>query len=179
MRKSKTTYASNYFNITTNPNVHFRRKATHLALGRWRHVRVATLADDVSDVADGTMADVRKRLLTVVGKVAVDLPRLAEVGRSLDEQRRRPERLEPHDEMGEVELSLEVELDRDVLFPVACLPPTALPVTTEAPHNVLDAMAVRVQIRHVLLPRVAAETFQFLLEMAHYAVVLRVFQAAR
>jgi len=65
--------------MITNLNVHLRLKATHLALGRWRHVRVAILADDVSNVADGTTADMWKRLLAVVGEVAIHLPCLAKV----------------------------------------------------------------------------------------------------
>ena len=84
---------------------------TDLALGRRRHVRVPGRADHVLDTSDRDsrrLGHAGKRPGTVVGEVAVDLPGLAEVIRALDEHGSRTERLEPHDEVGEVELSLEV-----------------------------------------------------------------------
>ena len=51
------------------------------------------------------------------------MPRFAEVVRALDDHGLGPERLELHDEMGEVELGLEIELDLDVLHAVLGLPP--------------------------------------------------------
>ena len=125
------------------------------------------------------MSDMRERLRAIVREVSVDLPRLSEVGRSLDEQRRRSERLEAHDEMREVELGLEIELYRDERLPVSTLPPGPLPVAAEAPNDVLDAMGASVQSRHVVLLRVALETFQFVFQVTNDAVVLGATQAAR
>ena len=85
--------------------------------------------------------------MTVVGKVSVNLPRLSPVVGLLDVHRGRPERLERDDQVGDVELRLEVQLNGDVLLTVLRLPPglvvgaatTALGVR-HAVHNVLDAV---------------------------------------
>ena len=128
---------------------------------------------------DGAARHVRERLRAIVGEVPIHLPRLSEVGRPLDEQRRRSERLESHDEMREVELRLEIQLNRDERFPVSRLPPATLPVAAEAPNDVLDAVGARVQPGNVVRLGVALETLEFVLQMAHDTVVLGTTQAAR
>jgi len=85
--------------------------ATHLSFGRGRHVGVARRAHDVLYASYRHPRHFRysgERRRAVVGEVAVDLPRPSEVVRTLDEHGRRPERLESHDEVGEMELRLEV-----------------------------------------------------------------------
>ena len=62
-----------------------------------------------------------KRLGAVVGKVSVDLPGLAPVKRLFHVHGRWPEGLEGDDDVGDVELGLQVELDRGVLLTVVCL----------------------------------------------------------
>ena len=47
------------------------------SFGRWRHVRVARLADDFGQVAGRIPRDARKRFSTVVSEVAVHLSRVA------------------------------------------------------------------------------------------------------
>ena len=107
-----------------------------LALGRRRHVRVARLADHLRQVARRLARHAGEGIGAVVCKVAVDLPRPAKVVGPFDEQRRRPERLERHDQVGEVELGLQVQLDADVLHAVLRLPPRA---TSRHPENMYNS----------------------------------------
>ena len=120
-------------------------EATDLSLGGRRHVRVARRADDVLDATDRDprrLGDARKRAGAVVREVAVDLPRLAEVVRALDEHRRRPERLEAHDEVREVELGFEVELNRHLLAPVLRLQPANQAVKVNRANGRIAASGV-------------------------------------
>lgn len=94
-----------------------------LALGGRSHAGVARLADHLGEIAGRLAGDAGERLGAVVREVAVHLPRAAEVVRALDEQGGRPERLERHDQVGEVELRFQVQLDAHVLHAVLRLPP--------------------------------------------------------
>lgn len=83
------------------------------------------IADHVGNVlADGR--HIRERRPAVVGKVPIHVPRFAEVVRPFDQHRGRTERGEHDDQMGKVELRLQVQLDRDVLLAVLRLPPGLL-----------------------------------------------------
>ena len=68
-----------------------------------------------------TRGDPGEVLFAVLGKVSVDLPSLAPVKRFLDVHGGGPEGLEGDDDVSHVELSLQIQLDRDVLPSVAGL----------------------------------------------------------
>lgn len=57
---------------------------SYLSFGRGLDVRVAGVTDDVIHLLHGSLRDGREGALAVVGKVAIDLPRLAKVGRALN-----------------------------------------------------------------------------------------------
>ena len=91
---------------------------------------------------------------TVVGEVPVDLPVLAPVQRLLDVHGGGPEGLEGDDDVGDVELRLEVQLDRHVLVPVTCLPPSHLLLVprTLVPFLALGTFLLVYDVGHVVLP---------------------------
>ena len=122
-----------------------------------------------------------KRTRAVVREVAVYLPRFAEVVRPLDKHRRRPKRLEAHDEMREVKLGLQVQLDRHFLASVLRLPPSLAPVRPERRDNVLYMMAGPVVgARAVRATGVADEALVILiLQVAHDTESFWVVQSAR
>jgi len=66
-----------------------------------------------------------------VGKVSVDLPRLAKVKRTFDEHGSRTKRLELQDYMSQMKLRLQIQLDVRGLNTGFRLPPARLPVRTE------------------------------------------------
>jgi hypothetical protein len=172
----------NFFAIRIfNLDARWQHSEDHLSLGRRRHVRIARLADDVLYAPDGDRSrrrDFGESLGAVVGEVPIDLPRLAEVVRALDEHGGRPERLEAHDEMCEVKLGLEVELYGNEWTSVLGLPPAQLPIGAERRDDVLDAMAHLV-VRRVRLTRVADEALvDLVLEMTDDAVAFRTDETA-
>lgn len=156
----------------------YNKKLTHLAFSRGRHVRISGLADDIVDASYRRRFCRGKRVGAVVGEVPIHLPRLSEVVGPLDEHGSRAECLEPHDQMSEVELGLQVQPDRDVLEPVLGLPPPETPVPLEGRHDVLDPVAAPA-VRSERDGGVADEAFVHLvLKVTHDAVPRRSLEAA-
>ena len=122
-----------------------------------------------------------KRLCAVGGKIAVGCPRLAEVGRLLDEHGGRSKRLERHDDVREGELGLQVELNEHVLLAVLRLPPAREAVAVLAAHDVLDHVAVSVHlvVHTVRVARVAHQALGGLASRAQHTVALRLAEATR
>ena len=95
-----------------------------------------------------------KVLGTVMGKVSVDLPSFAPVKGLLDVHGGRSEGLEGDDDVGDVELRLEVQLDRHVLVPVTCLPPSHLLLVprTLVPFLSLGTFLLVYDVGYIVLP---------------------------
>lgn len=148
----------------------------NLTVFRRFHTRVAMVADHVGNVlADGR--HIRERRPAVVGKVPIHVPRFAEVVRPFDQHRGRTERSEHDDQMGKVELRLQVQLDRDVLLAVLRLPPGLLQGARLILVDDLSDPVVLHRDVGRLGPGVAQEAF-LLLEMGHDAVALGSHRAA-
>lgn len=134
------------------------------------------VADNVGDVARNE-GRVRERLPAAVREVLVHVPGFAEIVRTLDQHRRRPERREYDDQMGEVELGLEVQLDGHILPSVLRLPPRLL---NGARFHFVDDLPDPMVLHRIVLrfaARIAQEAF-LLLQMGHDAVALRTHPAA-
>lgn len=143
------------------------------------NIRVSRLADDVRHGADWSLWNAGKGLVTVVGEVAIDLPRLAKVVRPLEQHGSRTEGLETHHQVGEVKLGAEIQLNVGVLNAILCLPPLLLPVFAEGRHDIFDSVALCRRAGHVGIARVAHEAFFRVFQVADDAVSLGLVQTTR
>lgn len=114
----------------------------------------------------------REGLGTVVGKVLVHMPGLSKVIGSVDVHGSWPESGELNDHVREMELRLQIQLDRHVFLAVLRLPPGLL--ATSWRSLVDDGANSMVPLRIILrgIVRLAQEALG-LLQMGHDAVTLR------
>lgn len=159
-------------------NVHWwQHTVDNLTILRGFHTGVPVIAEHVRDV----LADsgrVGECIPTVVRKVPVNVPRLTEIVRSLDQHSCRSERGKHDDQVGKVELRFQVQLDSDILFAILRLPPGLVQGAGLAFVDDLPDPVVLHRDLGRLGPGVAEETF-LLLQMGHDAVSLGPINAAR
>lgn len=153
-------------------NVHVWRQDTQndLSVLRGLHTGVPLRTNDISYVL-GDSGHMRERLLAVVGKVLVHMPSLSEVIRPLDEHSSRSERGKHDDHVGEMELSLKIQLDRHILLSILRLPPGLL---QSARLVLVDDLTDPMILHGVIFGSIAcvAQEALGLLQMGHDTVTL-------
>lgn len=142
----------------------------NLAIPRRLHVGVTRGAHHIGDVVQDR-GHSREGLLAVVGKVPIHMPRRSKVKGPLDVHGRRSEGGEGDNQMGEVELCLQIQLDGGILLAILRLPPRGqIRARLGLVDNLSDAM-ILVRIMLGLLPRVAQEAL-LVLQMGQDAETL-------
>jgi hypothetical protein len=155
-----------------NLNVGTEDSEDDFTVGRWRNIRVTRLANHLSNTALWPSWYTPERIVTVIGKVSVDFPRFSIVIGSFDVESCRSERFEGHDEMREMELCLEVKLDRDILFAILRLPPRLSPVI-EGADDILDLVTVFVEANLERVAGITHEALLLILQVGHDAIPRR------
>lgn len=133
-------------------------------------MRIPLLTDNVLQRSYAPPRHLRKRPSTILSKVSVYIPRFTEIKRPFYQHGLGSECPEGHDEMGEVELGLQIQLDVHALLARLGLPPPLLFVFLEGRHDVLDAVAILIEPFPPGLPGVTGEALGVLLEVADDAV---------
>lgn len=125
----------------------------NFTVGRGLDIGVSGVADDVGELGGLVGRHAGERTRAVVGEVPIDLPGVAEVVGALDQHGRGPKRLEVDDDVGEVELGLEVELDRHVLHAILRLPPRPVRCSKDLKQfNDMESLIVQSASILTLLP---------------------------
>ena len=158
------------------------------AEGAGNDLRVPRLAHGLVQEPRGSFEDRWKGFFALGCKVSRHLPRLAPVVGLLDVHRRRPEGLECDDQVGHVELGLQVELNRHVLHSVLRLPPRPVLVglnltrRLKPVYDVVDPVRRPRIISQSLRGRVTPEAFlsvQGLVQVGQNTVALLTLGPAR
>ena len=151
---------------------------THLSTC-WRcFSRISLLTNNIIQRAHRSQRHTRKWHCTIFGKIPVDSPRLAEIKGTLNQHCLWPKRLERHDHVSEMKLSLQVEPDADVLLTAHCLPPTiATSTTAKGWHDVFNPVTLLILSLNPGICWVAIGTFGRLFQVTHYTEPFRVSEA--
>lgn len=118
------------------------------------NVRVALLTDDLINKPQQVGRNPGESLGAVVGKVAIWLPCMAKIRRTLNYHSSRPKRFKLHDEMSKMELGLKIQSNTDILLSIYRLPPGEFSSAVSLVDDILYPVAVVMMIGIVWLLRV-------------------------
>lgn len=160
-----------------NVHVRWQHPENDLTIFGRFHTRVPMIAYHFGDIFRH-QRNARKRVGTIVRKVLVHLPRLAEIKGTFDQHGGRPKRLEHNDQMGEMELGLQIQLHGNIFLAIFRLPPRLFACARLSLVNDLTDPMVLQRVIFGFGTRVAEETF-LLFQMRNDAEPFGILDAAR